>query len=257
MRLQRFQDVSASGTPEEFKRQLLDFAHELDFGLVMAVLITPRPGQRPRFVRQGNTPAGFEEASVDQADTARDPVYERLKRLSVPFVYDKDLYYREGAGDLWDAQAPFGYKTGINVALHLPDGKHFMLGMDREAALPKSDAKLVQLLANLQLLAVHAQDAAVRLFPDDEPADGGVHLSPRQKEVLALSIQGKPAKIIASVLGCSEQTVHFHIRQIRTKLNARNKTEAASRAIELGLLSLARRLPDLPKIGGHKPSLPR
>jgi DNA-binding CsgD family transcriptional regulator len=236
MRLQRFLDVSASTTPEEFYRQLLAFANDLDFGLVMAVLITKRPDGTERFVRTGNTPEAFLDASLDLGDTARDPVYQRLKTLSVPFIYDRDLYSKEGASDLWEAQAPYGYKTGVNVGLHLPGDRHFLLGMDREAALPRSDSRMAQLLANLQLLAVHAQDAAVRLFPEDPPEGGRVHLSKREQEVLRLSVQGKSAKVIAAMLQCSPHTVHFHIREIRTKLNASNKTEAGARAIELKLL---------------------
>ena len=73
------------------------------------------------------------------------------------------MYTNEQAGDLWDAQAPYGYKTGIAIALHLPGGKHFVMGVDRYKALPANDMVIAQMMADLLLLAVHAQARWARL----------------------------------------------------------------------------------------------
>ena len=57
------------------------------------------------------------------------------------------------------------------MALHLPEGRHFMLGVDRDRALPSDRHELTRVVADLQLFAVHALDAAMRvLVPGDAVA---------------------------------------------------------------------------------------
>ncbi len=65
-----------------------------------------------------------------------------------------------------------------------------------------------------------------------EPASA---LTPRQHEVLRCLMQGQPNKQIARELGIGEGTVKLHIAAVLRALRARNRTEAAARARELGL----------------------
>ncbi|SRR5664280_32003 len=236
MRLQPYLDISQSDDIPTFKRRLVDFSHEFEFGLVSATLVVDQPGRDAVFVNIGNTPQGFAEASRDVADSKRDPVMKRLKRTSVPFVYDQELYVRDGAADLWEQQAMYGYNTGVSVALHLQDHKHFLLGVDREKALPDNVDEVTQMLASLQLLAVHAQDAAVRLLgvqtaPKDIP-----RLTSRELEVLRWTMDGKSAWAVGEILAVSENTVNFHLRNVFRKLGSSSKHQAVLKAMALGLL---------------------
>lgn len=63
-------------------------------------------------------------------------------------------------------------------------------------------------------------------------------LTPREVEVLTLLSQGLPNKSIAAALGISDQTVKFHVAAIYGKLGATNRTDAARRALRLGLIPL-------------------
>lgn len=236
MRLQRFLDVSQSCDVETFTRRLIGFAHELDFGIATAVLVTAAPGTDPMVVSVGNTPDAFREASHNPSDVKRDPVIRRLKALSVPFIYDQDLYVDEGAGDLWEQQAAHGYRTGIAVALHLPGHRHFLLGVNREAELPHEDEKLTRMLADLQFLAVHAQDAAQRLLVPADIDGDAPHLTPREIDILRLTRDGKSAWVAGQILAISEHTVNFHLRNIQRKLNTTSKHQAVLVAMRHGLI---------------------
>ena len=63
-----------------------------------------------------------------------------------------------------------------------------------------------------------------------------VALSPREREVLALLARGASNRQIASALFIAEGTVKNHVTRILDKLEVRDRTQAALRARELGLL---------------------
>jgi DNA-binding CsgD family transcriptional regulator len=205
---------------------------------VLAVVIADLPSGERHVVRIGNTPEAFVEASRNFEGLARDPVNRRAQVASLPFIYDQALYVQANAADLWEEQAPFGYRTGISVGLHLPDHRHFLLGIDREKALPQTETKLTEMLANLQLLAVHAQSAAARLhlFAPTPPCASHIHLTPREQHVLKFTAQGMTAKEVGKLMCLSEHTVNFHLRNVMSKLDSTTKHQAAFRASEMGLL---------------------
>jgi DNA-binding NarL/FixJ family response regulator len=79
--------------------------------------------------------------------------------------------------------------------------------------------------------------AATRPSGDEEdvPLDP---LTAREIEVLSLVADGLSNKAIALRLGISPETVKFHVASISGKLGAANRTEAARRAIERGLVAV-------------------
>ena len=238
MLLQRYFDVSQSPDIAALEANLVRFANDMDFPLITAVLVIDRPGltSKPTFLQVGNTPEAYLQASVDRDDMSRDPVSQRLKRMSVPFVYDQNFYVSEGAGDLFEKQAQFGYRTGVCVALHLPGHKHFLLGVDREAALPKDAERLTRLMADLQLLAVHAQSAAISLLVPTETDATAPKLTSRELEVLRWTMEGKSAWAVGEILGVTEHAVNFHLRNIFRKLDVSSKHSAVLKALNLGLI---------------------
>jgi DNA-binding CsgD family transcriptional regulator len=237
MKHRDYLDISESADRATFQSRLVAFANRLDFGIVSAALAVDRPGDKPIFVMIGNTPSGFVEASTNAADARRDPVMRRLRTATRPFSYSQSTYVEEDAGDLWEAQAPYGYGTGIAMAMHMPGGKHFLLGVDRHEPLPEDDMAMTRLLADLQLLAVFAQDTAVRvLLPTPTGAEDVPQLTPREREILMWTRDGKSAWEIGQILGLSENTVAFHLKHVLAKFNVGRKQLAVLRAMSLGII---------------------
>jgi len=236
MKLQRFMDVSQSNDLQTFRQRLVDFSNLLDFEFISAVVVVEGQGGPPQFLTIGNTPEAYVEASRNVDASRRDPVLKRLKHVNVPFIYDQRLYVDAGAGDLWEQQAPFGYKNGVAVGLHRADRKHFLLGVDREATLPQDDEMLSRVLGDLQLLAVHAQDAAIRLLLPPSTEQDRPTLTPREIEVLQWTMEGKSAWAAGQILNISENTVKFHLRNVINKLGVSSKHQAVLRAIDLRLI---------------------
>jgi DNA-binding CsgD family transcriptional regulator len=238
MNLQRYEDVSQASDLASFKRGLIAFANDLDFGLVVGVLAIEHkgPGAQTEYISVGNTPAEFLAASTDPANARRDPVHQRLMQQSTPLIYDQGFYVNAGAGDLWELQAPFGYHTGVAVAVHMPGYRRLLLGMDRDRPLPRNPVKLNRMVADLQLLAMHAQDAAARVLVSRRGRSPVPALPARQLEVLRLTMEGKSAWVVGNLLGISENTVNYHLKQIFRQLDVSTKHHAVLKALELGLL---------------------
>jgi two-component system, NarL family, response regulator LiaR len=83
--------------------------------------------------------------------------------------------------------------------------------------------------AAAQVLARGAQDG---------PPPGS-DLTPREREVLALLVQGKTNDAIARDLSISAATVRLHVSHILSKLEAQNRTEAATIAARYHLAPLS------------------
>ena len=234
MKLQRFIDVGQADDCATFQQRLLGFANDLDFGFVNATVVVDRPGKESIFLSVNNIPSEFAEAT-DIALSKRDPVLQRLKRQSTPFTYDQSSYVLKDAADLWEIQAAHGYRTGLAVALHLSNHRHFLLGIDRETPLPADDDEVTILLASLQLLAVHCQDAALRLIGGSTD-EALAALTKQETECLKWRGEGKSAWVTGQILNLSESRVRKICAAATEKLGCSTTSQAVVRAHRSGIL---------------------
>lgn len=84
-----------------------------------------------------------------------------------------------------------------------------------------------------------------RLGPASRGSDGDDHaallaaqLTPREREVLALLVQGADGRTIARSLSISRNTVRTHVQSVLTKLQVHSRLEAATFAVRYGLVDL-------------------
>lgn len=86
---------------------------------------------------------------------------------------------------------------------------------------------------------LHAVDTLMAggvFMPDDVMAEAAHRLTPREIEVVRGIAGGKSNKEIARDLGVQEVTIKLHVKTLSRKLEARNRTHAAMRARDLGLV---------------------
>ena len=236
MRLQDYFDISQAPDLATFRRRMIDFAHGMDFPIFTSVLVVEHADQDAEFLHVGNRPPDF-EAGADRSLAKIDPVVTQLRRSPVPFVYDQKFYVDAGAPELWENAAPYGYRTGISVALRLPGNRQFLLGLDRERDLPADDEKIMRLLADLQMVAVHCQEAAQRFLGSPIRVSDAPSLSKRELEVLRWTKEGMTAWEVGNKLNISEPTVKFHLKKTFSKLQVPSKHLAVLKAISLGLIA--------------------
>ena len=231
-----FSEVLTSRDRDEFQGELVAFTHRLGFNTVSATLVLDHTLGEAEFITIDNTPQDYKALFASPKKGRRDPVMQHCKRHSVPIIWDQSTYVDEGLGDMWEEQARFGYSSGIALALHLPEGRHFFMGVDRDRSIPLDVLELTRVVADLQLFAVYAQDAAQRILVP-RPADPALpSLTPRELEALRWTMEGKTAWEVGNVLGISERTAALHINNATHKLGCVNKHQAVLKALRLGFL---------------------
>lgn len=99
-------------------------------------------------------------------------------------------------------------------------------------------------LPRLALFEVEAQETAGEPDLPHEAVASFMRLefSPRQREVFARALRGKPNKVIARELGIAEGTVKVHLAMVFRALGVRNRTEAMYRVMVAGAESAIARL---------------
>jgi DNA-binding CsgD family transcriptional regulator len=231
-----FQEVLQARDPVELRNQIIRFAQTLGFDIVSAMTVVDNGLGQSQFFTVHNTPLGYGEIFNNRGFGRSDPVMQHCRGHTVPIVWDQGTYTSVGQGPQWEEQARFGFRTGIALALHLPEGRHFQLGVDRDRPLPLDRMELTRLVADLQLFAVHAVDAALRVLVPQANDLEQPTLTPRELESLRWTMEGKTAWEVGKILGISERTAVLHINNAMHKLQCVSKHQAVLKAMRLGLI---------------------
>ncbi|HEX2540101.1 MAG TPA: autoinducer binding domain-containing protein [Caldimonas sp.] len=231
-----FTSVLKSRNRDELQEEVVGFTRRLGFETVSATVVIDHLLGEAEFITVDNTPRAYRELFQNRENWRRDPVMQHCKRHSMPIIWDQGTYLSQGLGDKWEEQARFGYRHGIAMALHMPEGRHFFLGVDRDQPVPPDAAEITRLVADLQLFAVHAQDAALRILTPVMSAPGAPSLTPRELETLRWTMEGKTAWEVGNLLGISERTAALHVNNATHKLDCVNKHQAVLKALRLGLI---------------------
>lgn len=233
--LQQLQELGLSPDRETLRKRLAEAANALGFGLFSAMLIRGTLGSpNAWFEVIANPSAAYQDAMNDLGDTLRDPVMGALRSSALPVVYDQKTYADAGVMDLWDAQAPFGYRSGVACSVH--ESSHleaFMFGVDGEA-LPQGQMGRMRLTAAMQMLTVHAQSAMQRIFTP--AAAGAPVLEDDELECLRWARDGYTVWQIGDRLSISSANVQHHQRRAMQKTGATSVSGAVLRCIQGGLI---------------------
>jgi LuxR family quorum sensing-dependent transcriptional regulator len=126
----------------------------------------------------------------------------------------------------------FGLKNGFSTSLLTLDGqavgfslagKHFEVDPDMRGV--------------LTLIASYAIGRAIALQQESTAQNKKIALSEREREALQWAAEGKNDWEIGEVMNISEHGADKHLRSVRAKLGAINRTQAVAEAIRRGLIA--------------------
>lgn len=104
---------------------------------------------------------------------------------------------------------------------------------------PLEDAD-VALVSPTDIRASTSKSQTDDVLADDDAraASRALHVTPREREVLALLAEGASNKTIARRLGISVHTAKFHVGSLLDKLDASGRTDAVTHAARIGVIDL-------------------
>lgn len=216
--------------------ELIRITNDANFGRVNAMLVTEVASGKTDFACIGNTPEAFTAAFNDPVLGQRDPVMQHVRGHVTPIVYDQNTYVSAGAGELWETQAPFGYRTGIVVSIRLANCLRYAVGIDREEVISVCQETRARMTGEVMLMAAYSADAARKLLGSGHGIAQPVELTPREREILTWTLLGKSSWVVGELIGLDASTVNFHVRNAMRKFGVSSKHVAAVHAFKLGLI---------------------
>lgn len=161
-----------------------------------------------------------------------DPTVAHGVRSTTPLVWSNELF--KCAPVLWSEARAFDLRVGWAQSCFDASSSVGMLSVARShEALSHAEIRTREpFLRWLVSLAHPALSAAFRR----SHCTGQPGLTGREIEVLRWMADGKTAEEAAVLLHISVNTINFHVKNVKEKLLAANKTSAVASAVALGLL---------------------
>jgi LuxR family transcriptional regulator, maltose regulon positive regulatory protein len=195
-------------------------------------------GKARLLVRQGNAAQAIEMLRQEIAHADSVQRYRRLLKLRILLAeaYQATEQHRT-AMQLMSGALQFAGREGF-IRTFLDEGPAVMklvkevraAGMRQNAAPGDIEPSFLDRLIQA---SGEAEQEAEALPPEQMLTEA---LTDRETQVLQLLAEGHPNRILAERLFVTETTVKAHLRNINTKLAARNRTDAVAIARRIGLI---------------------
>lgn len=191
------------------------------------------PFTRPRTFLISNYDARWQERYRDAGYLHIDPTVAHGIRSAAPLIWSRDVFRQ--TAQMWSEARSFELCVGWAQSSFDASGSVGMLTLARShEALSRTEVRTcASRYTWLVQLAHTALSAALRKANCARQPE----LSLREVEVLRWMADGKTSEEIALLLRISVHTVSFHVRNVKAKLQAANKTAAVASAVGLGLLN--------------------
>jgi LuxR family transcriptional regulator, quorum-sensing system regulator SolR len=135
----------------------------------------------------------------------------------------------------WEDANAHGIRVGWGMPTRGPGATVGLLSVSRsqeELKLAEIDSIEVKLIYLAQL----THEAMCRCWLPKNVPEALCQLTPREREVLMWTAEGKTTPEASLILGISERTVMFHLYNVMSKLNVHTKPQLVMKAAMLGLL---------------------
>ncbi|MER9645322.1 LuxR family transcriptional regulator [Mesorhizobium sp. M0239] len=200
------------------------------------------PAQRElKLARRGpaamlNYPDEWQERYFEMGYDEIDPIIKTGRKRADAFRWSEvynDGSTTEGERRVFDEAATFGLRAGVSVPLHGPEGSFAIMSFAR----PWGREFQNRTITYLQLAALHFH-LRIKKFGKSAGIEDAPSLSLREKECILWTARGKSSWEIGKILEISENTVNFHIKNVKKKLNATSRTLAAIKAVNFGIVQI-------------------
>lgn len=182
-----------------------------------------------------NYPSFWVDHYFEHDYQSSDPVVVYTNRMPLPYTWrhlEEVLELTPYEKTIMDECDAAGLHNGLSIPLHGPFGSTAVVSFASSAP----DAEADPHIGWLHALATQFHVAYTRLSVGNRPVHPPIHLSQRERDCLAWSARGKSSWDIGMILGISEHTVTFHIKNAMAKFGTTSRIVAIVQAIRLNLI---------------------
>jgi LuxR family transcriptional activator of bioluminescence operon len=225
----RLQTVSTEQQVKEFIFNLIE-ALEVDHFLLG--IFSPLSINKTNALTIDNYPEGWRKTYDEHQLMHTDPIINYCAQNHSPIFWDQ---IKNEKTKIIKKVIFSGPQSGFTVPLHGPMCSFGMFSLSVSSEGQESQAVLSKALTVIQLIIPSLQDAIIRIKKDLHKKEN-ITLTTREIECLTWATEGKSAWEISKILGCSERTITFHLKNATLKLGCANRYQAIGKAIITGVI---------------------
>jgi DNA-binding CsgD family transcriptional regulator len=198
-----------------------------------------------------NYKSSFVEKYIEHNCFNIDPVIELAQKTITPLMWEDVIAHstiKNGLSDLITIRQEASLYNEICCPIHAPGQQLFALRFGRDVPGPCDRAHL----SVLQILAIHFYYSLARVCNVRAESDNSTEglsdtgqavltekflLSQREQEVMLWTARGKSASSISIILGLTENTVNFYVKNAMRKLGTTNRVVAVVLAVRSGIIA--------------------
>jgi LuxR family transcriptional regulator, quorum-sensing system regulator BjaR1 len=249
--------IEASATVADLRDVLHDVATRHGFSGFNFLDIGDPTDSRPFYL--GTSGKAWEKDYVSSNFLGVDPCLRAARVSNIPFRWDEIKLHgyrtgkKSGAMRTMEAALDHGFTNGLVIPHRFvdPSGKAYsaVVTFFWQEAPSMLKPRLDECQTDIYIIVVYWLDKLVSLQQQarrpqtpllkaskEHPLPTA--LTDREQDILSWAARGKTNSETAKILGITEQTVEFHLRNASRKLNALNKTHAVALALMARLINI-------------------
>lgn len=225
--------LQAVSTELQIKAFILNLIEALEVDHFLLGIFSPLSINKTNALTIDNYPEGWRKTYDEQQLMHTDPIINYCAQNHSPIFWDQ---IKNEKTKIIKQVIFSGPQSGFTVPLHGPMCSFGMFSLSISCENEKSKEVLSQALTIIQLIIPTLQDAIIRVKKDLQKKEK-IALTIREIECLTWATEGKSAWEISKILGCSERTITFHLKNATLKLGCANRYQAIGKAIITGVIS--------------------
>jgi DNA-binding CsgD family transcriptional regulator len=229
---------NGASSQEEVFALFQEALRDLGYDSVVYSLLTDHPsiGRKAGHGVMGNYPTDWMDYYMAKGYFAKDPIPKHAFTTQAAYTWEhvvETCSISSRQKRLMSEAQEAKLLSGAAVAIYGPNFEVAGVGIASSAGQVKPSRDILSVIRALshQFHFAYSQFDLPRGLPARQ-----VYLTPREREVLSFSAEGKSIPVIAAILSVSVGVVKFHLQNIYHKLDVSSRQTAVVKAIRLGLI---------------------
>ncbi|WP_196160451.1 LuxR family transcriptional regulator [Reinekea sp. G2M2-21] len=230
--------LQSANSEAEVKNCLLQLAEHIKFEFFLLGVLWPISATNTDYFELDNYPEAWKRHYKTNGYLGRDPVFQYAVSNYLPVGWHQLLTCKTqkptNRDVLIDAKR-FGLNSGFTVPIHGAFGQVGVMNF-ATATLENADIQVMTPAVEKVQLLIPTLQQTIKRIRINQLSKAASLLTKREIECLLWATEGKSAWEISKIIGCSEHTAIFHLKNASGKLGASNRYQAISKAILSGVV---------------------